>query len=180
MILRFILAPFLVPEITNSNWGVFKDAKQKKQNKEMQVTLTWLMLGSLVSNIWKTGAGSVCWSTWSSCWGWPHTAMALVRWSTPLSNSPGLGKKQVYRPHKQALKMYQGLKLCRESLHQCSHSYSDMSGVRLAHAASFHVFSVNEHVADLVLGAPLPAGFPPRRISGQLLRPSSSAASKSS
>lgn len=31
MILRFILAPFLVPEITNGNWGVFKDAKQKKQ-----------------------------------------------------------------------------------------------------------------------------------------------------
>lgn len=33
MILRFILAPFLVPEITNGNWGVFKDAKQKKQQQ---------------------------------------------------------------------------------------------------------------------------------------------------
>lgn len=108
--------------------GFSRMLNKKNKNKEMQVTLTWLMLGSLVSNIWKTGAGSVCWSTWSSCWGWPHTAMALVRWSTPLSNSPGLGKKQVYRPQKTSiLKIDQGLKRCRETLHQCSHSYSDMS-----------------------------------------------------
>lgn len=48
-------------------------------------THTWLMVGSLVRSIWKTGGGSVCCSTCSSCCGWPHTAMALVRWSTPLS-----------------------------------------------------------------------------------------------
>lgn len=39
---------------------------------------------------------------------------------------------------------------------------------------------VNEHVADLVTGAPLPAGSPPERISEQLPRPSNQAASKSS
>lgn len=38
---------------------------------------------------------------------------------------------------------------------------------------------MNRHVAHLVTGAPLPAGFPPRRISEQLPRPSSQAASES-
>lgn len=56
--------------------------------RDWALMIRWLMLGSLVSNIWKTGGGNVCWSTWSSCWGWPHTAIALVKWSTPFSNSP--------------------------------------------------------------------------------------------
>lgn len=34
---------------------------------ELQEILTWLIVGSFVSNIWKTGGGSVCWRTWSSC-----------------------------------------------------------------------------------------------------------------
>lgn len=65
-------------QIINSEQHVHMDKHQRPE-------CTWLMVGSLVSNIWKTGGGSVCCRTCRSCWGCPHTAMALVRWSTPFS-----------------------------------------------------------------------------------------------
>lgn len=52
------------------------------------VSHTWLIVGSLVRSIWNTGGGRVCCRTCSSCCGCPHTAMALVKWSTPFSYSP--------------------------------------------------------------------------------------------
>lgn len=52
------------------------------------ISHTWLIVGSLVRSIWNTGGGRVCCRTCSSCCGCPHTAMALVKWSTPFSYSP--------------------------------------------------------------------------------------------
>lgn len=52
------------------------------------ISHTWLIVGSLVRSIWNTGGGRVCCRTCSNCCGCPHTAMALVKWSTPFSYSP--------------------------------------------------------------------------------------------
>lgn len=56
--------------------------------KHCALTILWLIVGSLVRSIWNTGGGRVCCRTCSSCCGCPHTAMALVKWSTPFSYSP--------------------------------------------------------------------------------------------
>lgn len=90
--------PFLSQRPHRTTGGFIKDAWQEKVESG-EIVLTWLTVGSLARSIWKTGGGKVCWSTESSCWGWPHTAMALVRWSTPFSNSPvsQRGKNTLHR-----------------------------------------------------------------------------------
>lgn len=135
-------------------------------------TLTWLMVGNFVSNIWKTGGGRVCWRTCSSCWGCPQTAMALVRWSTPFSNSPEPKTKWKQKN----LNYYCNLSNLRLQQHtstspiEWKHLLNLMTSEFCFPSSEINVRCVKE--ADLVTAAPLPARSPSKRISARLQGPS--------
>lgn len=157
MILTFILHHFLSQEPQSTTGGFIKVLSKLHMLIWIYWKcggITWLIVGSLASSIWKTGGGSVCWRTWRSCWDWPHTAIALVKWSTPFSSSPG----------------YKNSIIASDELTKME-----------CHVYILHILQMNKyrgHGTDLWLGAPLPFGFPPGKTSEQLLGPLNQVASE--